>query len=75
MAGKDPDWLTRRLYDEITSAQKDPKNKYPTWKVMAQLVKDPSMSPVNIFDATKILPEALVSMERIRQDHLDGMSP
>jgi catalase len=60
MAGKDPDWLTRRLYDEITKAQSTVgDNKYPTWKVMAQLVEDPSMSPVNIFDATKVLPENL----------------
>ncbi|KAJ9254986.1 hypothetical protein DTO280E4_7530 [Paecilomyces variotii] len=58
MAGKDPDWLARVLYAEITKARSDPvNNKYPAWKVMAQIVKDPSMSPVNIFDATKILPE------------------
>ncbi|KAL1885808.1 hypothetical protein Plec18167_001303 [Paecilomyces lecythidis] len=60
MAGKDPDWLTRVLYAQISQAQKDPvKNKYPAWKVMAQIVKDPSISPVNIFDATKILPDTV----------------
>lgn len=58
MAGKDPDWLTRRLYVEIMNARKDPtKNRYPTWIAMAQIVKDSTRSPVNVFDATKILPE------------------
>lgn len=54
MAGKDPDWLTRRLYEEIMLP-----GFQPTWKVMAQLVGDPSKSTVNIFDATKILDEKI----------------
>ncbi|KAL4811970.1 catalase-like domain-containing protein [Aspergillus spinulosporus] len=52
MAGKDPDYLTRRLYDEITN----PHIKNPTWNVMAQII-DPKKTKVNIFDATKIIPE------------------
>ncbi|RAL06932.1 catalase [Aspergillus homomorphus CBS 101889] len=57
-AGADPDWLTRRLYCEIDAARKgDPGCQFPAWKVMAQLVQDPSQSTVNIFDSTKILSE------------------
>lgn len=52
MAGKDPDYLARRLYDDIKSE----KSK-PTWKVMAQLVENPEDSDVNIYDATKTLSE------------------
>lgn len=51
MAGKDPDYLTRRLYDEILQKQ------YPTWKVYAQIL-DPAKTSVNVLDATKVVPEA-----------------
>lgn len=50
MAGKDPDYLTRRLYDEINSSKK------PTWNVYAQII-DPEKQGVNIFDATKVIPD------------------
>ncbi|CAI7569878.1 unnamed protein product [Penicillium discolor] len=52
MAGKDPDYLARRLYDDIKSEESK-----PTWKVMAQLIEDPDESDVNIYDATKTLSE------------------
>ncbi|KAJ5428179.1 catalase-like domain-containing protein [Penicillium cf. griseofulvum] len=55
MAGKDPDWLARSLYDEINNKE----SKNPTWKVMAQIVDHPEKSDVNIFDATKTLSEEI----------------
>lgn len=54
MAGKDPDYLTRRLYDEINS------NNKPTWNVYAQII-DPTKQGdgyYNIFDATKVVPDS-----------------
>lgn len=54
MAGKDPDYLTRRLYDEIYS------DKKPTWTVYAQII-DPNKQGdnfYNIFDATKVVPDS-----------------
>ena len=52
-AGKDPDFLTRDLYEKIQEKQ------YPKWKVCAQII-DPDhadKSDVNIFDATRAIPE------------------
>ncbi|CRG82798.1 catalase [Talaromyces islandicus] len=63
VAGKDPDWLGRRLYEEITDAHSDPMKKYPSWKVMAQIVEKPNISTVNIFDATKTLSEEQFPLE------------
>lgn len=49
MAGKDPDYLTRRLYDEIQQGQ------FPTWKVSAQIL-DPTKTSVDVLDDTKVVP-------------------
>lgn len=49
MAGKDPDYLTRRLYDEIQ------QGKFPTWKVSAQIL-DPTKTSVDVLDDTKVVP-------------------
>ncbi|ODM15399.1 hypothetical protein SI65_09340 [Aspergillus cristatus] len=49
MAGKDPDYLTRRLYDEIQRGQ------FPTWKVSAQIL-DPAKTSVDVLDDTKVVP-------------------
>ncbi|KAL2825056.1 catalase-like domain-containing protein [Aspergillus cavernicola] len=53
MAGRDSDFHTRTLYDNITNGI------YPTWKVWAYIIGPSDVDKVgmNIFDATKVLPE------------------
>ncbi|OJJ38038.1 hypothetical protein ASPWEDRAFT_307847 [Aspergillus wentii DTO 134E9] len=48
--GKDPDYLTRRLYEETQNGP------HPTWKVYAQIL-DPAKTSIDVFDATKVVPE------------------
>ncbi len=52
MAGEDPDFQTRSLYEDIENG------KFPAWDVYAQII-DPRVAEnykINIFDATKTLP-------------------
>ncbi|KAL2814506.1 catalase-like domain-containing protein [Aspergillus cavernicola] len=70
IAGKDPDYLGRRLYQEIQDAidyekdpNRDPDNPkpYPSWKVYAQIIdlNNIPTTDVNIFDPTKVIPDTL----------------
>ncbi|EYE90054.1 heme-dependent catalase [Aspergillus ruber CBS 135680] len=66
-AGKDPDILTRELYDRIS------QDTFPKWKVFAQII-DPAEannSDVNIFDATRVLPETKFNWTEIGEITLD----
>jgi catalase len=66
-AGKDPDILTRELYDRID------KKTFPKWKVSAQII-DPAKadkSDVNIFDATRVIPESTFPWTEIGEITLD----
>ncbi|KAJ0416310.1 catalase-like domain-containing protein [Aspergillus carlsbadensis] len=80
MAGKDPDWLARRLYDEIT--YKGPsgmeKPKFPQWIVRAQIVTEAGLDKLkkmypqlSIFDATKTLPESIFPWQEFGMLTLD----
>ncbi|KAL3477063.1 catalase-like domain-containing protein [Aspergillus californicus] len=53
MAGRDSDFHTRTLYENIR------KGAYPKWKVWAYIIAPSDVDKVgmNIFDATKVLPE------------------
>ena len=53
ISGKDPDYFQRDIYDSIQ------KGNYPSWTVYAQVIdpKDAQNYPINIFDATKVIPE------------------
>ncbi|KAI2643566.1 catA, catalase [Xylaria nigripes] len=52
MAGEDPDYHTRSLYDDLDAG------KTPSWDVYAQIIdpKKAASYPINIFDPTKTLP-------------------
>ncbi|KAJ5863533.1 uncharacterized protein N7529_005449 [Penicillium soppii] len=54
LVGMDADFSTRDLYAAID------KGDYPSWTVYAQIInpEDAESSPVNIFDATRELPES-----------------
>jgi len=54
LVGMDPDFSTRDLYSAID------KENYPSWTAYAQIInpEDAESSPVNIFDATRELPES-----------------
>jgi catalase len=53
ISGKDPGYFTRDLYDAIE------KDNYPSWTVYAQIIdpNDAETYPINIFDATRTIPE------------------
>lgn len=60
LAGVDPDFHTRRLYDDIA------KGNFPQWDVHAQVI-DPMVaarSGIDIFDPTKTLPQADFPLRR-----------
>lgn len=66
-AGKDPDILTRELYERIQG------KTYPKWKVWAQIIdpKKADNSDVNIFDATRVVPETTFDWTEIGEITLD----
>ncbi len=61
MAGKDPDWLRRDLWEAIEMGD------YPEYEFGVQILeeKDEFSPPWDILDATKIWPEELVPVRRI----------
>ncbi|QBD74649.1 catalase [Ktedonosporobacter rubrisoli] len=61
MAGQDPDWLRRDLWEAIEMGD------YPEYELGVQLFEesDEFAFPFDILDATKIIPEELVPVRRI----------
>ncbi|MDZ4718755.1 MAG: catalase [Roseiflexaceae bacterium] len=61
IAGKDPDFHRRSLYEAIQSGQ------YPQWEFGVQIIKDGTESQFDfdILDATKLVPEDLIPVQRI----------
>ncbi len=61
LAGKDPDWLRRDLWEAIEQGQ------YPEYELGVQIVdeKDEFAFAFDLLDATKIIPEELVPVQRI----------
>jgi catalase len=62
LAGVDPDFLRRDLYDAIDAGV------YPEWELGLQLLpdtEDQMFAGIDLLDATKIVPEELAPVERI----------
>ena len=61
IAGKDPDFHRRNLYDSIQMGQ------YPEWEFGVQIVAeaDAAKFDFDVLDATKLIPEDLVPVQRI----------
>ncbi len=61
LAGKDPDWLRRDLWEAIEQGQ------YPEYELGVQIVEeqDESRFAFDLLDATKLIPEELVPVQRI----------
>jgi len=61
LAGKDPDWLRRDLWDAIA------QGTFPEWELGVQLIdqQDELAFAFDVLDATKIWPEELVPVRRI----------
>ncbi len=61
LAGKDPDWLRRDLWDAIESGH------YPEFELGVQIVEEEDEHKFNfdLLDATKIIPEELVPVKKI----------
>jgi catalase len=61
LAGKDPDWLRRDLWEAIEMGD------YPEFELCVQLVKeeDEHKFAFDLLDPTKIIPEELVPLEKI----------
>lgn len=61
LAGKDPDWLRRDLWDAIE------KGEYPEFELGVQIVdeEDEFAFDFDLLDPTKIIPEELVPVQRI----------
>jgi catalase len=61
LAGKDPDFNRRDLYERIENGQ------FPTWELGVQLFGDAEADTFDfdILDATKLIPEELVPVQRI----------
>ncbi|HXT34262.1 MAG TPA: catalase, partial [Chloroflexota bacterium] len=67
LAGKDPDWHRRDLWEAIEQGQ------YPQWEFGVQMIEeaDEFKFPFDILDATKIWPEELIPVRRIGKLTLD----
>ena len=61
LAGKDPDWLRRDLWDAID------QGNFPEWEFGIQVIEeqDEMAFAFDVLDATKIWPEELVPVQRI----------
>jgi catalase len=61
LAGKDPDWLRRDLWEAIEQGQ------YPEYELGVQIVEesDEFAFAFDLLDSTKIIPEELVPVQRI----------
>lgn len=61
MAGKDPDWLRRDLWEAIEMGD------YPEFELCVQIVeeKDEHKFDFDLLDATKIIPETLVPLQKV----------
>ncbi|WP_207491992.1 catalase [Aridibaculum aurantiacum] len=61
LAGKDPDWLRRDLWEAIEMGN------YPEYELCVQLVdeKDEHKFDFDLLDATKIIPEELVPLRKV----------
>jgi catalase len=67
LAGKDPDFHRRDLWDAIEAGS------FPEWELGVQLFDDATADrfPFDILDATKLIPEELVPVRRIGKMTLD----
>jgi catalase len=67
ISGKDPDFLRRDLWDAIE------QGNFPEWELGVQVVEQEREHdfPFDLLDATKIIPEELVPVERIGRMTLD----
>ncbi|MGH9944038.1 MAG: catalase, partial [Pyrinomonadaceae bacterium] len=67
ISGKDPDFLRRDLWETIEHGD------YPEWELGVQIVeeKDEHKFDFDLLDATKIIPEELVPVQRIGKLTLD----
>ncbi|QQG97270.1 catalase [Mycobacteroides chelonae] len=67
IAGKDPDYNRRDLWDSIESGQ------YPEWELGVQLVpeSDEFRFPFDLLDATKLIPEEQVPVQPVGRMVLD----
>jgi catalase len=61
LAGKDPDWLRRDLWEAIQQGD------YPEWNLGVQIMEesDAERYPFDVLDPTKIWPEELIPVQRI----------
>lgn len=61
LAGKDPDWLRRDLWDAIEAGN------YPEYELSVQIVEeeDEHAFDFDLLDATKIIPEELVPLKKV----------
>lgn len=70
IAGKDPNYLSCRLYDDIQQSQ------YPTWRAYAQII-DPAKISVDALAVTKVVPESdcpLLELGKITRNGLPRRS-
>jgi catalase len=67
ISGKDPDYHRRDLYEAIASGE------YPEYELAVQIVaeKDEHAFPFDLLDATKLIPENMVPVQRIGRLVLD----
>lgn len=61
LAGKDPDWLRRDLWEAIENGD------YPEYELSVQIVEEEDEHKFNfdLLDATKIIPEELVPLKKV----------